>query len=144
MDYPKVKVCLDTSEDNLIDELYTPCLKWAERFDRGVGYFTTGWLTYNVAGLSDFASRGGKMRLITSPILSTEDTDAIIGAENQDGSAFLRLEAALLENVLQFLVKSWRKETFTINLAFSIRATMRYPSLALSTTASMDSKIMKA
>ena len=99
MDYPEVKVCLDTSEDNLIDELYTPCLKWAERFDRGVGYFTTGWLTYNVAGLSDFASRGGKMRLITSPILSTEDTDAIIGAENQDGSAFLRLEAALLENV---------------------------------------------
>lgn len=99
MDYPKVKVCLDTSEDNLIDELYTPCLKWAERFDRGVGYFTTGWLPYNVAGLSDFASRGGKMRLITSPILSTEDTDAIIGAENQDGSAFLRLEAALLENV---------------------------------------------
>lgn len=99
MDYPKVKVCLDTSEDNLIDELYTPCLKWAERFDRGVGYFTTGWLTYNVAGLSDFASRGGKIRLITSPILSTEDTDAIIGAENQDGSAFLRLEAALLENV---------------------------------------------
>ena len=99
MDYPKVKVCLDTSEDNLIDELYTPCLKWAERFDRGVGFFTTGWLTYNVAGLSDFASRGGKMRLITSPILSTEDTDAIIGAENQDGGAFLRLEAALLENV---------------------------------------------
>ena len=37
MDYPKVKVCLDTSEDNLIDELYMPCLKWAERFDRGVG-----------------------------------------------------------------------------------------------------------
>ena len=99
MDYPKVKVCLDTSEDNLINELYTPCLKWAERFDRGVGYFTTGWLTYNVAGLADFASRGGKMRLITSPILSTQDTDAIIGTEIQDGSAFLRLEAALLDNV---------------------------------------------
>ena len=99
MDYPKVKVCLDTSEDNLINELYTPCLKWAERFDRGVGYFTTGWLTYNVAGLSDFASRGGKMRLITSPILSTQDTDAIVGTEIQDGSAFLRLEAALLDNV---------------------------------------------
>lgn len=99
MDYPKVKVCLDTSEDNLIDELYTPCLKWAKRFDRGVGYFTTGWLTYNVAGLSDFASRGGKMRLITSPILSTEDTDAIIGIDGQDGNAFLRLEAALLNNV---------------------------------------------
>lgn len=99
MDYPKVKACLDTSEDNLIDELYMPCLKWADRFDRGVGYFTTGWLTYNIVGLSDFASCGGKMRLITSPILSTEDTDAIIGIENQDGSVFQHFEAALLDNV---------------------------------------------
>lgn len=99
MDYPKIKVCLDTSEDNLINELYTPCLKWAERFDRGVGYFTSGWLTYNLAGLSDFASRGGKIRLITSPILSTQDTDAIIGTESQDESSFLRLKAALLDNV---------------------------------------------
>ena len=99
MDYPVVKVCLDTSEDNLIDELYMPCLKWAERFDRGVGYFTTGWLTYNVAGLSNFASRGGKIRLITSPILSKEDSEAIIGVKDLDGAQFERLEAALLENV---------------------------------------------
>ena len=99
MDYPKVKVCLDTSEDNLIDELYTPCFQWADHFDRGVGYFTTGWLTYNLTGLSDFISRGGKMRLITSPILSAADSDAIIGADDQDCNAFSRLEAALLKNV---------------------------------------------
>lgn len=108
MDYPKVKVCLDTSEDNLIDELYTPCLKWAERFDRGVGYFTTGWLTYNVAGLSDFASRGGKMRLITSPILSTEDTDAIIGAENQDG-AHSCASKQLSSKMLRYSNKKWKQ-----------------------------------
>lgn len=99
MDYPKVKVCLDTSEDNLIDELYTPCFQWADRFDRGVGYFTTGWITYNLTGLSDFVSRGGKMRLITSPILSSADSDAIIGAKEQDNKAFTRLEEALLRNV---------------------------------------------
>ena len=99
MDYPKVKPCLDTSEYDLIDELYLPCLKWADRFDRGVGFFTTGWITYNVTGLSDFASRGGKMRLITSPILSNEDTDAIINSEGNNGEAFKRLEAALLDNV---------------------------------------------
>lgn len=63
MDYPKVKVCLDTSEDNLIDELYTPCLKWAERFDRGVGYFTTGWLTYNVAGLFRYEDGDPRARI---------------------------------------------------------------------------------
>lgn len=99
MDYPKVKPCLDTSEYDLIDELYLPCLKWADRFDRGVGFFTTEWITYNVTGLSDFASRGGKMRLITSPILSNEDTDAIINSEGNNGEAFKRLEAALIDNV---------------------------------------------
>lgn len=99
MDYPKVKPCLDTSESDLIEELYLPCLKWADRFDRGVGFFTTGWITYNVSGLSDFASRGGKMRLVTSPILSNEDTDAIINSKDNGGDAFKKLEAALLENV---------------------------------------------
>lgn len=99
MDYPKVKSYLDTSEYDLIDELYLPCLKWANRFDRGVGFFTTGWITYNVTGLSNFASRGGKMRLITSPILSNEDTDAIINSQNNNAEAFKRLEAALLDNV---------------------------------------------
>lgn len=99
MEYPRVKPCLNTSEDNLVNELYLPCLKWAKKFDRGVGFFTTGWITYNVSGLSDFASRDGKMRLITSPILSNDDTDAIINAENSDREAFKRFEEALEENV---------------------------------------------
>ena len=43
MEYPKVKPCLNTSENDLVQELYQPCLQWASRFDRGVGYFTTGW-----------------------------------------------------------------------------------------------------
>ncbi len=99
MDYPKVKSCLDTSEDNLIEELYLPCLKWAERFDRGVGFFTTGWISYNIEGMSDFASRGGKIRLVTSPILSNDDTDAIINSENNDTDAYKKFETALLDNV---------------------------------------------
>lgn len=99
MDYPKVKPCLDTSEDNLIEELYLPCLKWAERFDRGVGFFTTGWISYNIEGMSDFASRGGKIRLITSPILSNDDTDAIVNSENNDTDAYNKFEIALLDNV---------------------------------------------
>lgn len=99
MDYPKVKPCLDTSEDNLLEELYLPCLKWAERFDRGVGFFTTGWISYNIEGMSDFASRGGKIRLITSPILSNDDTDAIVNSENNDTDAYKKFEIALLDNV---------------------------------------------
>ncbi len=99
MEYPKVKPCLNTSENDLVEELFQPCLQWADRFDRGVGYFTTGWLTHNIVGLSDFASRSGVMRLITSPILSNTDSDAIIEATDSDGSAFQMLEKALLAGV---------------------------------------------
>ena len=98
MDYPKVKLCLNTSDDDLAKELYQPCLQWATRFDRGVGYFTTGWLMHNIAGLSDFASRGGVMRLITSPILSNEDSDAII-ASVDNNSDYKIFEDALSKNV---------------------------------------------
>lgn len=94
-----MKISLDTSEEDLREVLYEPCLRWAERFDRGVGYFTSGWLTENLAGMSDFASRGGKMRLITSNILSNEDTDAIIKANYSDPEAYSRFEAALLKDV---------------------------------------------
>ena len=99
MEFPKITSCLDTSENNLVSELYTPCLQWANQFDRGVGYFTTGWLEYNVAGMSDFATRGGMMRLITSPIISNEDSDAIIIANENDDSAYALFEKALSENV---------------------------------------------
>lgn len=99
MEYPKIKLCINTSEDDLVKELYKPGFMWASRFDRGVGYFTSGWLTRNLEGISDFASRGGTMRLITSPILSNADLDAIIAANESDGSVFKKLEEALAQNV---------------------------------------------
>lgn len=99
MEYPNVKLCLDTSEDDIVKDLYTPCLCWANRFDRGVGYFTSGWLSNNIVGLSDFASRGGKIRLLTSPILSEEDSDAIINAEIADHTIYQKFVDALMSNV---------------------------------------------
>lgn len=99
MEYPKIKLCINTSEDDIVKELYKPGLMWASRFDRGVGYFTSGWLTRNLEGISDFASRGGIIRLITSPIISNTDLNAIIVANESDGSVFKKLEEALAQNV---------------------------------------------
>ena len=111
MSFPEVKISLDTSRDDLRAELYSPCLKWADRFDRGVGFFTSGWLNYNLAGMSDFASRGGKMRLITSPILSNNDTDAIISANDTDPSAYQVFEDALMESI-ETLKEEMQKDIF--------------------------------
>lgn len=107
---PKIRISLNTSEDDLATELYSPCLRWAEQYDRGVGYFTTGWLSHNLYGLSDFAIRGGKIRLITSPIISNSDFDAILAAQN-DAESFELLQKAISENV-DALAKEMEKDLF--------------------------------
>ncbi len=73
---------LDTSEDDVVGHLYIPAMSAAVRYDRGVGYFTSGWLTYVAEGLAALAENGGKMRLITSPHLSAEDWSAVKQGED--------------------------------------------------------------
>lgn len=73
---------LDTSEDDVVGHLYVPAMGAAVRYDRGVGYFTSGWLTYVAEGLAALAENGGKMRLITSPYLSAEDWSAVKQGED--------------------------------------------------------------
>ena len=109
MDYPNIEISLDTSIDDLVERLYTPCFSWAERYDRGVGYFSSKWIEYNLSGLSDFTSRGGKIRLITSPIISNDDSDSIIAAYEGDPKAYERLNNALAHNVDQ-LKKEMRND----------------------------------
>ena len=101
MSYPELrKICLNTSEDDVVKELYTPCFSWAERFDRGVGYFTSGWISENIVGLSEFVSNGGHIRLITSPVISDFDSDAIIIAnEPSNHEAYSKYIDALKESV---------------------------------------------
>ena len=99
MDYPKIRTCFNTSEHDIVQELYKPSFSWATRFDRGVGFFTSGWLSRNIEGLSDFAFRGGKMRIITSPILSDEDSYSIIAANESNGTGYKKLETVLSQNI---------------------------------------------
>lgn len=73
---PNLPLVLTTSDNDLTSEFYEPCLHWATRYDRGVGYFTSGWLRVNAQGLTSFASRGGKARWLTSPILDQGDINA--------------------------------------------------------------------
>lgn len=84
MPIPRVPACLNTSENDLARELYEPCLNWAIRFDRGVGYFTSGWLKYASRGMASFASRGGHARWITSPVIEQRDYEVISGAKTVD------------------------------------------------------------
>ena len=91
-------VTLDTSSHQLVKEFYEPALAVAIQYDRGVGFFSSGWLRLVSNGLGQFAENEGRMRLITSPILSKKDLQALLDGEQAKHSPILR--AALLKNVV--------------------------------------------
>ncbi len=68
---------LDTSGNDLMEDFFVPALKSADVYDRGVGYFSSGWLSAAAEGMAVFAANGGKARWITSPILGERDWEAL-------------------------------------------------------------------
>jgi DNA phosphorothioation system restriction enzyme len=92
LDLPPV---MDTSSADMAGEFYVPVLSVSVRYDRGVGFFSSGWLRVVAQGLVAFAANGGQARLITSPILATDDWEAL-----QIGDA-ARLNALLYASLLR-------------------------------------------
>ncbi len=74
---PGFPLVFDNSSHRVHEEFFVPALRASVRYDRGVGYFSSGWLRTVSAGLVDFAAGHGRMRLITSPILDADDWQAI-------------------------------------------------------------------
>lgn len=68
---------LNTSTDRLIVDFYEPALIAAQRYDRGVGYFTSNWLKLASMGIAIFAGNGGRARFVVSPHMSSEDWAAL-------------------------------------------------------------------
>jgi len=76
-----IPIILDTSSNNLTEDFFKPLLSHSINYDRGVGYFTSGWLRINAIGMSSFAENGGHARWITSPILEEKDWNALKSGE---------------------------------------------------------------
>lgn len=87
MSTPHIGTFFNTSDNNIETELYIPCLEWATKFDRGVGYFTSGWLSHTAKGMASFAERNGRARWITSPIIEQHDYAAIAAASTKEAIA---------------------------------------------------------
>lgn len=68
---------LDTSKHDLIADFFAPCLQASVSYDRGVGYFSSGWVRLAAQGMAAFAANGGQARWITSPILGERDWEAL-------------------------------------------------------------------
>ena len=85
--FPRV---IDTSETNFIDEFYNPLLSRSIKYKRGVGYFTTNWFRSASRGIAKLAENGGTAKWIMSPILESEDWEALKRGEEAKRDEVLR------------------------------------------------------
>jgi len=93
----KLNKIYDSSDSSIVDDFLIPTLSRSLFYDRGVGFFSSGWLREASAGMVKFAENGGVARWITSPILSKDDYEAI--ARGEEGKADQLLKDLLLEQV---------------------------------------------
>jgi len=103
---------LDTSTANITEDFFVPLLVRSIRYDRGVGFFSAGWLRVTAQGIVAFARNSGRARWVTSPILSEDDWQALQLGETARYDDLLRrtlqrnldeLEQALEEKTLSAL-----------------------------------------
>ncbi|WP_139559688.1 DEAD/DEAH box helicase family protein [Methylotetracoccus oryzae] len=93
---------LETSSSDLVRDFFAPALSSSVRYDRGVGFFSSGWLRANALGMAGFAEGGGRARWITSPVLDPDDWDALLRGDEASREPILR--QALLRNLPDILI----------------------------------------
>jgi superfamily II DNA or RNA helicase len=117
---------LDTSSADLIEDLFVPALTGSVFYDRGVGFFSSGWLRIASKGMLAFANNGGRARWVTSPILDSSDWDALQTGDAAKHDLLLyeaikhgitSLEQALERDVLSALAWMVADEVISFKLA---------------------------
>ncbi|MBM3681913.1 MAG: hypothetical protein FJW84_00440 [Actinobacteria bacterium] len=66
-----------STQDSVINDFYLPCLSSSIKYDRAVGYFSSGIFNLIHVALSEFYNNGGKIRIICSPELTNADFEAV-------------------------------------------------------------------
>jgi superfamily II DNA or RNA helicase len=124
----------DSSEYDLVRDLQVPLLQHSVGYLRGVGFFTSGWLRIASCGLSDFAQRGGKARVVLSPILEKRDWDALqIGEEARFDEALRSLLTQRVTDLRSSLevdtlnAFSWMVADGVLDMRFAVPREADYP-----------------
>ena len=84
----QIKLSYETRKDDPVEEFYVPVLRKAIRYDRIAGYFSSTSLSISAKGIAGLIANNGKMRLITSPILSKSDITTLNEVINNPDSFF--------------------------------------------------------
>lgn len=72
-----IQACYESGTCDIVEDFYEPVLMSSVSYDRIAGFFSSSALAIASRGLYGFIKNHGKMRLVTSPILSGDDADII-------------------------------------------------------------------
>lgn len=98
-----IKTCYESRVGDIVQDFYEPVLANSVLYDRIAGFFTSTSLAVAARGMAQFIQNGGIMRLVTSPILSSEDYSIIqrvVENSDQISAEELGLDLANLEDAL--------------------------------------------
>ena len=88
----------DSIESDALSEFLVPALTNSVKYDRAVGYFSSAIFAALLNAFTDFAERGGKMRLVCSPFLSMQDATEL---KNHDTISYKTHFDALLRGLME-------------------------------------------
>ena len=123
-----LRAVYDSAECELVQDLIVPLMRESIRYDRGVGFFTSGWLTVAFKGLVELAENEGKARIITSPMISKSDLEAMEKGNDAKNSELLYkilskaiedIEKTLQEDPLNAL--AWLIADGLLEVKFAVR-----------------------
>ena len=124
----------DSAEYDLVRDLQVPLLENSVEYLRGVGFFTSGWLRIASRGMANFAGRGGRVRIVMSPILDKRDWDAFQSGEEAKYDQALRsilatrirdLRSSLEGDTLNAL--AWMVADEVLDFRFAVPRSKDYP-----------------
>ena len=98
-----IKPSYESGIGDIVQDFYEPVLSEAILYDRISGFFTSTSLAVAARGMCNFIKNGGIMRLITSPILSSDDAkiiEQLIEKKGEIKSKELGLDLDSLEDAL--------------------------------------------
>ena len=81
-------------EDQVVRDFYIPVLQESVSYKRLTGYFSSQVLALAARGIAGLISNGGKMQLITSPVVSEKDYEALTSNTPEDIQKFVDAQFA--------------------------------------------------
>ncbi len=123
----KLKISYRTGRDDLVRDLYIPCLQRSTLYQRAVGYFTSSGLAFAASGIAHLIEAGGRIQLVASPQLTQEDIDAILKGKLAEQDVVVQAARRNFMDIRDLLIRerlealAWMVSTGALEVKLAIR-----------------------